>query len=246
MHKTLLITGANGQLGTYLAEHYASAGYPLLLLYHKRMERLAKLQDTGDVVCLPVDLRDPEEVNSALRVGLSRLNAPLGYLIHTASLRSYDALPLHLSEELIWKDIFESNVYSAVNILKSCLPYMLAEQSGKIVLMGSSVTRTGLAQGTAYAAAKAAIVNLARSVVLENPCICANVISPGPIDTVLEEDYSGDYLVFRRRYFETYKKKAPTHSLISKAEIAALCDSLLSDQVKNLRGEEFFITGGIH
>ena len=242
----MLITGANGQLGSFLAERYAKAGYPLLLLYHERQDRLAKLQNSEQVVCIPADLLDADAVNSAVRIGLNQLGVSLAYLIHTASKRSYDALPLHLTDSQVWADVFDSNLYGTLNIIKSCLPYLQAEEFGRIVLMGSSVTRTGLAQGTAYAASKAAITNLARSVALENPFICANVISPGPIETVLEEDYSGDYLEFRRNYFETYKNQAPTHSLISKAEIATLCDSLISEQLINLSGEEFFITGGVH
>ncbi len=246
MHKTLLITGANGQLGSFLAERYASAGYPLLLFYHRREDRLANLLDSEQVICMQVDLRDGEAVTSALRIGLAQLGKPLGYLIHTASTRSSDALPLHLADTQVWKEIFDSNLEGVFNILKSCLPYMQAEHFGRIILLGSSVTRSGLASGSAYAAAKAAISNLARSVALENPCICANVISPGPIDTVLEEDYSGEYLEFRRQYFETYKKQSPTHSLVSRSEIATLCDSLISDQLKSLSGEEIFITGGLH
>ena len=245
MNKIMIITGANGQLGSFLAQRYAQAGYPLLLLYHKREQRISQLRQLENVVSIPVDLNDAETVNSAVNIGLNQLSLPLGYLIHTASQRSADAQALHLCDPQTWKQVFETNLYGTVNIIKSCLPYMQNEQFGRIVVMGSSVTRTGLANGSAYAASKAAMVNLLRSLALENPAICMNVISPGPIDTALEEDFSGEYLEFRHKYFETYKKQSPSHSLISKEEIAVLCDSLLSDQLKNLTGEEYFITGGI-
>lgn len=246
MKPAMIISGANGQVGSFLAKYFHDRGYPLILLYHKRNDRLQELMNAPLVHCEAVELEDPALVRQAIERGVEALKTIPGYLIHTASQRSYDALPLSGSDPEVWQAIFNSNLKGSYNLLRISLPYFEQTKFGRIVVFGSDITRSGLPMGSAYSAAKAALVNIVKSVAREvgGSNILINAISPGPIDTDLSTDYTGDYLQFRKEYFEKHKQACPTHKLVSKEEIRNMIDVLISAQNENITGEEIFINGG--
>jgi NAD(P)-dependent dehydrogenase (short-subunit alcohol dehydrogenase family) len=189
-----------------------------------------------------VDLRELD----ALQKLLSELSSETHCLIHCSAIRSEDARPLSDTDPLQFKRVFDENFYPAYNVLRAVLPQMLAQRFGRVVLFSSEVTRSGLAKGSAYAAAKAAIANLAKSAALE--CASANVlinsIAPAPVDTALEDDFSGGYLAFRKAYFARHIAHAASQQLVSIAEIKQVSDLLISEELRSLCGEEIFLSGG--
>lgn len=242
----LVITGANGQMGAFLAKWPGLKCYPKLLLFHQRQERLDEIENDANNLKLACDLMDATALQAAFWEATNHFGGSATRLIHTAALRSSDAKSLVECDDDFYFRILNHNVMGCMNVLKAVLPLMIEAAFGRIVLFGSVVTQTGLANGAAYAAAKAAIVNIAKSIALENAKdgILINCLSPGPIETALDEDYQGEYLKFRQEYFEAYKQKTPTKKLVSKAELALLCESLVSDKLQNLTGQEIIINGG--
>ncbi|MDD2596705.1 MAG: SDR family NAD(P)-dependent oxidoreductase [Candidatus Cloacimonetes bacterium] len=234
----ICITGANSQIGSYLARHYSGLNYPLYLVYHERDERIRDIPG----VKRKVDLRDFCDTSRCI----SSAPETIGVLIHCAAVRSSDAQPLADTDPGMFKEIFDANFFSAYNVLRAVLPPMRSAGFGRVVLFASDITRSGLANGSAYAAAKAAIANMARSAASESVGhnVLINCISPGPVDTNLEEDYSGDYLQFRKDYFTRHIQSSPSHSLVSKAEIRRVVDLLIDPVLRNLCSEEIFISGG--
>ncbi|MBW6514911.1 MAG: SDR family oxidoreductase, partial [Candidatus Syntrophosphaera sp.] len=110
----------------------------------------------------------------------------------------------------------------------------------------SNVALTGLKNGAAYSAAKAALVNLVKSVALETASanVLINAISPAPVETDLESDYEGEYLEFRKKYFEEFRRLSPTGKLVSKEEISHFVQLLLSYSLENFTGANIVIDGG--
>lgn len=247
MNRLLIITGANGQVGSHLARSWAESRLPLLLLVHSGSERLEDLRSKPGILIKTCDLLDPDALSSSLEEACVALNAVRASLVHTAAVRSYDAKTLAEGEPEVWQEVFNTNVNMTCNVLRACLPGMLQERFGRIVLFGSNVALTGLNRGSAYAAAKAAIVNLARSVALETAPdnVLINAISPAPVETDLESDYEGEYLAFRQRYFAAYRAASPTGKLISQDEIRHLAELLLSPELANLNGQNILLDGGM-
>lgn len=241
--KQILITGANGQLGSYLAKAYHQEGYALELLYHKRKQRIVELFDEPNVMSAACDLTDFNGLNQKLAM----LKVKPDILIHCASVRSSDALPLAETEPETFCRVFNSNLYSCYNILRLVLPLMQESGRGRVIIMGSDISQSGLARGSAYAAAKAAMVNMVKSGAKEmaGQNILINAISPAPIDTDLEEDYQGEYLEFRKKYFADFVAKTPTGKLVSKDEIKRVIDMLIDDDIMNLTGKEIVLDGGL-
>lgn len=246
MKRLLIITGANGQVGSHLAAHWAEARQPMLLLYHKDNGRLAKLRNREGIYLRSCDLRDLEALKRTVDEACGYFGAVPAGLVHTAAVRSYDAKTLAEGDPGVFNEVISANVTMAYNVLRACLPGMLEHKFGRIVLFGSNVALTGLNSGSAYAAAKAAIVNLVRSVALETARdnVLINAISPAPVATDLASDYEGEYLAFRQRYFEAYRRVSPTGKLVSIPEIRVMAEFLLSPELENFTGQNMVIDGG--
>ncbi len=246
MKPLLIITGANGQVGSHLASSWADSRQPMLLLYHEDKSRLAELQNRDGILLRSCDLRDLDALQSTVDEACGRSSAVPACLVHTAAVRSYDVKPLAESDPGVFNEVFSTNVTMAYNVLRACLPAMLEGKFGRIVLFGSNVAQIGLNRGSAYAAAKAAIVNLARSVALETARdnVLLNAVSPAPVATDLASDYEGEYLAFRQRYFEACRSLSPTGKLVSLAEIRVVVEFLLNPELENLTGQNIVIDGG--
>ncbi len=245
--KVILITGANGQIGSFLARSYHSEGYHLVMLYHERSDRLKSFENDDKCYLEAVDLTDFEAVQTAIANSFVRFGQSPDVVIHCAAVRSYDAMALAQGDPDTFKEVLDINIHSAYHILKTTLPAMLDKQYGRIVMFGSDVSRKGLKNGSAYAAAKAAIISLVQSTALEaiGTNVAINAISPAPVETILEEDYKGDYLEFRRSYFSNYLNSHPGAKLIAKAEIKRVVDLLISPDMSCLSGQEIFLKGGV-
>ena len=242
----LIITGANGQMGSYLAQYQGLKEYPKLLLYYNRSDRLQDIHDNDHLLKISCDLMDAKAISRTLQTAKQHFGGNATRLIHAAAIRSSDSKSVAECDVEFFSHTIDVNLIGSLNIIKAVLPEMKAKSFGRIALFTSVVTQTGLACGAAYAAAKTAMVNLAKSIAVENAAdnILINCLSPGPIECDLESDYQGEYLKFRQNYFEAYKQNTPTHKLISKAELALLCEVLMSDEIDNLTGQEIIINGG--
>ncbi len=247
IERTILITGANGQIGSRISRHLLSAGkYRLVLLYHENASRLHDLRFDPAVLALSCDLSDTVEVKETIDRVFCKWNTYPDILIHTAAIRSYDAELLCNSDPGLWKHIFQSNIDLAYNTLHTLLPHMRSNQFGRIVIFGSHVTHTGLVRGSAYAAAKSALINLVKTIAKEHgrDNILINAISPAPVDTDLDADYEGSYKEFRKRYFDQFLLQVPTGKLVSISEICETVNLLISDKITGINGMELYLNGG--
>jgi 2,3-dihydro-2,3-dihydroxybenzoate dehydrogenase len=247
--ETILITGANGQAAVNLASALLKKKCKLLLITHDRTERIDKLIARSPEQCWleKCDLNSHLATRRAIRKLIKASGQTPQGLVHLAAIRSYDAKPLSESNPAFWLHVATSNIVMAYNVLINILPLMEHMNKGKVVLFGSNVTRTGLPFGSAYAASKAALSNLVRSVGFETAGhnVQINMVSPAPLDTVLEEDYKGAYLQFRQRYFESYRHSHPAKKLVPLNDVTKAVMRLLDLEETSLTGEEIYLTGGV-
>ncbi|MEA2095538.1 MAG: SDR family oxidoreductase [Candidatus Cloacimonadota bacterium] len=246
-NNAIIITGANGNVGSYFAKKYYDKGENLILIIHKSDHRIKDLvKDHPDRIhVLQVDLSD----YSILKAKLSEIIIETGWkpdrLIHTATARSHAIKSLADSDPEMWKNIINANLVGTFNILKTILKYFKENRNGKIVLFGSNVSRIGLPKGTAYAASKAGIANIGRTLATEEAAsnIIVNTVSPGPIK-IDDSQFSESYRKFRQEYYEEKLLETPLKRCASFQDIFGLCEFLLSKDNSYITGEEFFITGG--
>lgn len=151
----------------------------------------------------------------------------------------YDRRNLHDLDESAWQRTIDVNLTGVYLACRAVLPAMRLDRFGRIVLMGSVRARTGSAHGAHYAAAKAALVGLARSISLEaaRDGVTANVVAPGMIDTDL---LASDTPEKRREREQT----VPAGRVGTPEDIAAAVAYLSSTESGYVTGTELRVDGG--
>lgn len=244
-NNAVIITGANGNVGSFFAQKLLKENLNLILLIHKLDHRVQDLKTDQRCRIVHTDLIDLEDLQRKMAEVISQTGWIPSKLIHTATERSHDFKPLVETDPELWKYIIELNLVGTFNILKTVLPYFIKNRKGKIVLFGSNVTRVGLPKGSAYAASKAGIANIGRTLAAEEAKnnIIINTISPGPIK-IDDSQFSESYRKFREEYYKETIREIPLQRCASFEDIYGLCRFLLSDENSYITGEEFFVTGG--
>ena len=145
-----------------------------------------------------------------------------------------------MSEEQ-WDEVISVNLKSAFNFTHAAAPVMMRQKSGSIIYMSSVVGVSGNAAQTNYAASKAGLIGLAKSVAKEfgSRGIRANVIAPGFIDTDMTSQLSGEV---KAKWTDTIPlKRAGTPQDVAGA--ALFLASALADYVS---GQVIHVCGGMN
>lgn len=237
--RCVLISGANGNIGSHLAERFLDDGWRVELLYHQHHERVDDIvaAHPDGAAAHSVDLMDADALGDLIPT--LRFDA----LIHTAGVRAADARALADSAPADWARVLTHNLVAAANLLRAAIPTLRTARPGRVVLFGSDVAREGLKNGSAYAAAKAGLANLALSLSREEPDMLVNVVSPGPV-RIDDSHFSEEYREFRERYYQEQLSRTPTGRLADLSDLWGVCRFLVSTDNRHINGEEIVVNGG--
>jgi 3-oxoacyl-[acyl-carrier protein] reductase len=243
-NSTIVISGANGNIGSYFAKKYIEKNR-LLLITHQKNDRSKALEKYENVKIIKADITNFTQLKNVIDKIFTDNKWHPTSLIHTASVRSSDFSSLKDSNPDKWLQVIMVNVLGTYHLVKSLLPYYEKTNFGRILLFGSNVSRIGLRNGSAYAASKAAIANLCRSVAMElsGKNIFINTLSPGPIE-IDDSNFTEDYRQFRKAYYEKEKEQIPLQRIARLDDLFEISDYLISAKNTYLTGEEIFLTGG--
>ena len=138
-----------------------------------------------------------------------------------------------------WKRTMDVNVNSVLFFCRAVLPCMLANKHGKIINMASQAGVVGSVMHTHYAASKAAIIGMSRSLAREvaEDGINVNCIAPGIIKTPMTARYTPQQV-------ENFMSKIPMHRFGEADDVAKVIEFLASDGSDYLTGQVFNVTGG--
>jgi 3-oxoacyl-[acyl-carrier protein] reductase len=246
-NQAIVVTGANGNLASYFNHQAVQKGYNLILYYHQNDERVQNLstQYPDQIKLIKMDLAESPELKYKLNQIIENSGWQIIALFHCSTARSSDFKSLSDSEPSIWEKIIDVNVKGTFRILQAVIPHFRQHKYGKIVLLGSNVTRIGLPRGSAYSASKAAIANICRSLAAEEAKynIFINTISPGPIK-IDDSHFSESYRKFRNEYYREKIREIPLQRCASLEDVCGLAWFLISENNSYITGEEFYITGG--
>lgn len=173
--RSVLVTGGNRGIGRAIAEAFLAQG-----------DRVAVTTRSGgapegalDVRC---DVTDAAQVDAAFAT-IEEAHGPVEVLVANAGITA-DTLILRMSED-DWSSVIETNLTGSFRLAKRAAKGMLRLKRGRIVLISSVVGLLGSAGQVNYAASKAGLVGMARSLARElgSRSITANVVAPGFIET---------------------------------------------------------------
>ncbi len=232
--KVIWITGATSGIGEALALDLAKHEARLILSGRreeelKRVAALTKLPDL-DIMILPFDLNDTSKA-SGLAAQIMNKFGKIDILINNGgqSQRSEASS----TDEKTERNLFEINYFSAVNLSKAVLPYMLKNKGGQIVVVSSIAGKFGFYLRSSYSAAKHALYGYFESLRLENESkgIKVLMVCPGKVKTNISMNASSPH--------GTHNKMDESHENAMSAEEAA--KQIIKGIDKNK--EEIFVGG---
>ena len=177
--RTVMVTGASGNLGRAVAKAFADLGANLVFVDLKRGD----LQDGGKQLFIQANLMDGESAGAAAAKALDRFGR-VDVLCNIAGAFRMGA-PVHETKDADWDFLFGVNARSVLNTARAVVPHMLEAGGGKIVNIGAFAAREGAARMGAYIASKSAVIRLTESMAAElrEKNINVNCVLPTIIDT---------------------------------------------------------------
>jgi 3-oxoacyl-[acyl-carrier protein] reductase len=236
--KNALVTGASGGIGAEIARQLHAAG-ATVGLSGTRVEPLealaAELGERAHV--LPCNLSDAEAVDALPKAAIAAMGS-LDILVNNAGITK-DNLFMRMSDDE-WAAVLEVNLTSTMRLCRGVMRGMMKARWGRIINISSVVGATGNPGQANYAASKAGMVGMSKSIAYEvaSRGITVNCVAPGFIETAmtdkLSDDQKGKILA-----------QIPAGRMGSPAEIAAATVFLASAEAGYLTGTTLHVNGGM-
>ncbi len=228
--RCVLITGGNRGIGLAIARAFVDAGDRVAVTYRSG-EPPAGLHG---VRC---DVTDPASVEAAFTEVEGALG-PVEVLVANAGI-TRDQLIMRMSEE-DFADVVATNLAGSWRVAKRASKGMLRLRRGRVVFISSVVGLLGSAGQSNYAASKAGLVGLARSLARElgSRAITFNVVAPGFVETDMTAELGEDLQ-------KTYKSQIPLGRFCSADEVAGVVRFLASDEAGYVTGAVVPVDGGL-
>lgn len=228
--RSILVTGGNRGIGRAIAESFVELGDHVAVTTRSGGAPEGAL----DVRC---DITDPASVEEAFTQA-EEAHGPVEVLVANAGI-THDTLLLRMSED-DWASVIDTNLTGSYRVTKRAAKGMLRLKRGRIILISSVVGLLGSAGQTNYAASKAGLVGLARSLARElgSRSITTNVVAPGFVDTDMTD-------VLTDEQKQAIRQQVPLGRYATVEEIASAVTWLASDGAAYVNGAVIPVDGGL-
>jgi 3-oxoacyl-(acyl-carrier-protein) reductase len=228
--RTVLVTGGNRGIGLAIARAFAAQGDRVAVTHRG---------DTGpsDLFGVRCDVTDAAAVDAAFTAVEAELG-PVEVLVANAGITD-DTLLMRMSEEQFTR-VLDTNLTGAFRCAKRAATKMVRARWGRMIFISSVVGLYGSAGQVNYAASKAGLVGVARSITRElgSRNITANVVAPGFIET----DMTADLPEARKA---EYRKAIPLGRMAAPEEVAGVVTWLAGDAAGYITGAVIPVDGGL-
>ncbi|MGN6719082.1 MAG: SDR family oxidoreductase [Candidatus Binatia bacterium] len=242
MSKVAVVTGGAGGIGQAVAERFAQDGSRILLLdvnaQTGNQVAAALLERGAKTAFFPIDVTQESEVQ-ALFEQIVAAHKRIDVLVNVAggSLHRHPLANFPLSH---WRAVLDANLTSTFLCCRAVIAPMVAQKSGAIINVSSDIAFSGDAGRSAYAAAKAGILGLTRSLALElaPSSIRVNAVAPGRIATPrVRANYSDTE-------WQAAAKRIPLGHAGEPQDVAEIVAFLATDAAKHITGQTIHVNGG--
>lgn len=238
-----LVTGATQGIGRAIAERLSADGYYVGVNARSENRQMADVVAAVGGFAMPADMSDPAAVSSAVAT-VEEHHGPISVLVCNAAYMSMAAVTEH--DEADWWKVVDTNLGGTFHTIQAVLPGMRRLGGGRIVVIASEWGVTGWPRATAYAASKAGLIaltkTLGRELAQEN--IVVNAVAPGVIDTPQLEVDAADAGVDLAEMHRRYAEDIPVGRIGRPAEIADAVALLASPLAGSFIGQTIQINGG--
>lgn len=236
--KTALVTGATGGLGGAIARLLHAQG-ATVAISGTRAEKLAELAgELGERVrALPCDLSKAQEVEALVPAAEAALGS-LDILVNNAGV-TRDKLFMRMKDE-DWQAVLDINLTAGFRLSRAALKGMMKRRAGRIITITSVVGTTGNAGQGNYAASKAGLTAMTKSLAAEvaSRGVTVNCVAPGFIASAMTE-------VLNDGQKEKILGSIPAGRMGAGADVAACVAFLASDEAAYVTGQTLHVNGGM-
>jgi len=238
-NKKIIITGATGGIGNCIVKRLSESGAKILAT-GTRLEKLEELKSKFKKTdILKFDISKGDEIEEFVENATKHLGGGPDCLINNAGITQDNlAIRMNIDE---WKKVIDINLTSTFLLSKFAIKKMIKNKYGKIINITSVVGHTGNLGQANYAASKAGIVAMSKSLAMEyaKKNININCISPGFIKTEMTDKID-------EKFKEAIISKIPSYRLGEPEDVANAVLFLASDQSNYINGQTIHVNGGMY
>ena len=231
---TVLVTGGNRGIGSTVARRLLRVGYRVAITY--RSDPPTSASDDG-LTCVRCDVTDSASVKAAVKEVEKQLG-PISILISNAGI-TRDKLMLRMSDD-DFTAVLDTNLTGGFRVAQQVARKMMRQRWGRIVFISSVVALGGQPGQANYAASKAGLIGLARSMAKEfaSRGVTVNVVAPGPIETDMIK-------ALNQSQIDSMVERVPLGRIGTPEEVAAAIEFLVSEDAGYITGNLLAVDGGI-
>lgn len=229
--QTAIVTGGTAGLGLSIARRLASSGAKVW-----SWDPIEPKEEEKGISHVTIDVTSRASIEAALeRLGGA---GAVDILVNNAGITG-PSVPLDAYPEESWRAVIEVDLFGVFHCVRAVLPAMVARNYGRIVNIASIAGKEGIANGTAYAAAKGAVIALTKALAKEltGTPVLVNAVAPAAFRTSLWDGMDPDML-------ERALSQIPLRRLGEPDELASLVAWLSSAECSFNSGAVFDISGG--
>jgi 3-oxoacyl-[acyl-carrier protein] reductase len=241
-NRTALVTGASRGIGRACALALAASGARVAVAA-RNVEQLESLAGeirakSGDVFVAPMDLGAPESIKEAI-AKIAKDFGSIAILVNNAGITK-DGLAMRMKQP-DWDVVIATNLTGAFVAIQQALPAMMRERWGRIINISSLVGEMGNAGQANYAASKAGLIGLTKSIAQEmgSRNITVNAVAPGYVETDMTQGLSEELK-------EKMIANIPLKRIGRPDDVAAAVRFLASEEAGYITGHVLSVNGGLY
>lgn len=233
MKKTLLIIGSSGGLGTAMVEHFQNSDFNLALHYFKNEPKVAG----NHIKTYQGDITLETQVKSLIDAVIKDFGR-IDFVVHNAGV-SHNGISWKV-DQADWDETMAVNLTGPFLVSKYVIPHMREQTFGRIIFMSSVVAQTGFIGTAAYAASKAGLLGLTKTLAKElaSKNITVNAIALGYFNTGMIHDVPQEMQ-------EQLKAQIPMGELGDPEQLIHLIETLFSEKSGYMTGQTLSLNGGL-
>lgn len=249
--KVALVAGGGRGIGYAICQRLAAEGYTIVAAARTQNEldglEMELLANGQSITCHGFDITDAKSVDTLIKAVVAEFGR-LDVMVNSAGTSYVSSVAL--SNLAKCEHVLQVNLMGAYILSRAVLRVMIRQRHGRIVHIGSISGTIGAAHNAMYAASKAGVAGLVKSMALEVASlgITVNAIQPGTVHTELFEETHGARAKIKGITLEDQKREmeqdSPIKRLVQPAEIASAVAYLVGDGAAAINGHLLNIDGG--
>ena len=239
-NKTAIVTGASQGIGETIAIEMAKSGATVFCLARNKealdttIKKITK--NGGKATAFSCDVSNNDDFKSII-LNIVKEYGSIDILVNNAGITK-DNLLMRMSDDQ-WDDVLNINLKGSFTCIRSVIKHMMKKKFGRIINITSIVGITGNAGQANYAASKAGLIGLTKSIAKEvaSRGITANCVAPGWIETSMTDQLSTEVK-------NKFLSQIPTGKIGQSKDIANTVIFLASDEAEYITGQTITVDGG--